>query len=247
MPPELIARLAEAAARPYQALGPFAYQWARNKLRWDPMFAALLELGVLPPGARVLDLGCGRSLLAAWLLAAERLAADGAWTAVPQPPRGLRFEGVELTARHADCGRRALAAWGERVHVRTGDLCAAPVDGAQVVTLLDAIHYLAHADQERLLDRLRRELPPDGVLLARVGDGGAGLRAHGSRLTDRLVLLAQARRWSPLSCRPLAAWIEALRSRGLAVTARPMSAGTPFANALLIARVPSPARRERAG
>jgi hypothetical protein len=41
-----------------------------------------------------------------------------------------------------------------------------------------------------------------------------------------------------LYCRPLNAWTRALESRGFNVSALPMSEGTPFANVLLVARVP---------
>ena len=42
---------------------------AGGKLRGDPVYAALLAQGLLAGRARVLDLGCGQGLLAAWLLA----------------------------------------------------------------------------------------------------------------------------------------------------------------------------------
>jgi 2-polyprenyl-3-methyl-5-hydroxy-6-metoxy-1,4-benzoquinol methylase len=64
--------LLDAACEPYRNAGRFAYYFARGKLRGDPVYRAILESGLLLGRARVLDLGCGQGLLAAWLRAAER-------------------------------------------------------------------------------------------------------------------------------------------------------------------------------
>jgi hypothetical protein len=72
-------RLLDLASAPYRITGNFNYYSARGKLAHDPIFVALLKQGVFPDNARVLDLGYGRGLLAAWLLAAEQLGAHGDW------------------------------------------------------------------------------------------------------------------------------------------------------------------------
>jgi hypothetical protein len=41
----------------------------------------------------------------------------------------------------------------------------------------------------------------------------------------------------PQFCRTLAEWVARLQSLGFEVQSQPMSAGTPFANVLLVARV----------
>jgi hypothetical protein len=45
-------------ASPHRSAG-VAYYFARGKLRADPVYRAILELGVLLGRAQVLDLGCG--------------------------------------------------------------------------------------------------------------------------------------------------------------------------------------------
>jgi hypothetical protein len=155
------------------------------------------------------------------------------------PPRGLYFHGIERVARQAECGNRALQpVYGNRLHLSAGDLRDATMDGADVIAMLDVLHYLSYPDQERMLDRIRACLGTGGLFVTRVGDASAGLRFRLSRVGDRLVSFVQGHRRSRIWCRPLAAWIAALESRGLAVQTRPMSQGTPFANVMLISRVP---------
>ena len=89
------AALLDAACEPYRNAGRFAYYFARGKLRADPVYRAILELGLLLGRARVLDLGCGQGLLAAWLRAAERCYERGswprAWPPAPQAPAVSRM------------------------------------------------------------------------------------------------------------------------------------------------------------
>jgi len=66
-------------------------------------------LGLLLGRARVLDLGCGQGLLAAWLQAAERCYDRGSWPrAWPPAPRALSTRGIELMARDVERARCAL-------------------------------------------------------------------------------------------------------------------------------------------
>jgi len=232
-------QLLDRATAPYRATGTFNYRWARGKLGADPIFPALAQATVIPDGARVLDLGCGRGLLAAWLLAAEQLAAEGRWSAGQAPPRRLRFRGIDLVAREAECGNRALKPLhGERVQLAGGDMRDADFADTDVIAILDALHYVSHAEQDRMLDRMRAALGPGGLLVTRVGDAGGGWRFAASRCVDHCMALAQGHRLARLHCRTLADWTTALRARGFTVQSKPMSAGTPFANVMLIARLP---------
>ena len=62
----LVARVSEA----YRAADGHAARFASSKLKRDPVFRHLLEQGLIPPGATVLDLGCGQGLLAGCAAAA---------------------------------------------------------------------------------------------------------------------------------------------------------------------------------
>jgi SAM-dependent methyltransferase len=237
MSPLLKQRLLHMAAEPYRLTGSFGYHCARGKLRYDPMFTFLLEQRVIPDGAQVLDLGCGRGLLAAWFLAAEHLAAQGNWSDGLAPPQGLRFRGVELMAREAECGNRALQpVYGNRLELLAGDLRDANMQSADVIAMLDVLHYLPFEDQDRLLDRIRAALDAGSLFVTRIGNASGGLRFELSHITDRVISIAQGHRLPRLWCRPLAAWIAALESRRFEVQSQPMSRGTPFANVMLLSR-----------
>ena len=64
--------LVKAASASYWKADLFGYFKARGKLRGDPAFAGILSEGLLADAQRILDLGCGQGLLAAWLEAARR-------------------------------------------------------------------------------------------------------------------------------------------------------------------------------
>lgn len=232
-------QLLSTACAPYRPTGRMNFGWAQGKLKHDPMFMALLQQRVLPDGATVMDLGCGRGLLAAWCLAAERLAQRGQWTAPFEPPRGLRFRGVELMAREAQCGNAALQPlYGARVQLAGGDMRSADLDGVDVVTALDVLHYIPTADQDRLLDRIRSALPAGGLFVTRVGDAQAGIGFRISQCVDLGISFVQGHRLSRMWCRSVGEWTLALQRRGFTVQAFPMSAGTPFANVMLVCRLP---------
>ena len=216
------ARLVDAASAPYRAAGRFAWHFARGKLRSDPVFRHLLDAHLVPEGARVLDLGCGQGLLRALLD-----AADG--------PRLASYRGIELMARDVERAHRAL---GEDCGVAPGDIRSAPFGAADVVVLLDVLHYLPPADQDAVLARARAALSPGGTLLLRVGDASGGLPFLLSNWVDWCVACARGHGATRFHCRSVAQWRSALEALGFAVRAEPMSRGTPFANVLLVARAP---------
>jgi SAM-dependent methyltransferase len=236
-----LAPLIEAASTYYRGAGRFAWSFARGKLKGDPVFAALLAHGLLAGRTTVLDLGCGQGLLAAWLLAAHGRHASGepnAWPhGWPAPPLLRSYTGIEINPREVARARRAFALDpGSAVQIVHGDIRDVDYDPADAVVILDVLHYLDFSAQERVLQRVRGALAPQGVLLLRIGDAAGGSRFRLSKAIDQTVVLARRRRWVPLSCRPLRAWLELLTACGFSARALPMSAGTPFVNVLLRAQ-----------
>jgi SAM-dependent methyltransferase len=225
--------LLAAATAPYRRAGRFAYYFARGKLRGDPVYRELLRDGLLRERARILDLGCGQGLIAAWLLAAAECERRGTWPRDwAPPPRPTSIRGIELRPRAADRARRAF---GERVEIDEGDIRTADFGRADVVLLLDVMQYLDPASQRAVLCRVRAALPEQGLLLLRVGDRQAGWRFQATRLVDQCVL-AMRGQWSfRQHCRSVVDWRTLLGDCGFGSEIRPMSAGTPFANVLILA------------
>ena len=226
--------LVAAAARLYVAAGLHPYYFARNKLGQDPFFPALLRLGIVSDDARILDLGCGQGLLGALLFSAHELYQSGVWPADwPAPPKSVRLYGIELQKREAGWGRSALSG---RATVVRGDLRSAVLPDADLVVILDVLHYLNPDAQCRVLERIAHSLRGGGTLLLRVGDAAAGWRTLFTRLTDKFSTLVRGLGWPPHYCRPVGEWTSLLDRYGFSVAAEPMSAGTLFANVLLIAQ-----------
>jgi len=233
--PEVSALIAAASA-PYLAAGRFAWHFARGKLTGDPAFAAILARGLLAGRGRILDLGCGQGLLASWLLTAHAAHRQGRWPqGWPPPPAPEQLSGVDFTAREVAWARAAL---GEHAHIVLGDIRHVDYVPADAIVILDVLHFMDYAAQETVLKRVRAALSPHGVLLLRVGDAEGGLSFAVSKLVDRIVALLRYRRLPRLNCRPAREWRSLLEQLGFLTEALPMSEGTPFANVLLVGKLP---------
>jgi len=226
--------LIDAASAPYRRAGGWPYHHARGKLSADPAFAAILRLGLLQQRRHILDLGCGQGLLAAWLLAAHSCHARGDWPAIwPAPPAPVSIRGIEVNPKDVTRARFALA---DRAEFVSGDIRDTAFGSADALVILDVLHLMDYSAHAPLLKRARAALPAGGLLLLRVSDATAGVRFRVGRWVDRAVLLARGHGFVPTYCRTLADWQHLLADCQFRSEAVPMSAGTPFANVLLIAR-----------
>ena len=212
----------EAAAR-YPARDRYARHFAFGKLTRDPIFEHIVSRGLIPAGARILDLGCGQGLLAALLAAG---GGHGDW----------RYRGVDLSARDIE---RARAATGPNCELVAGDIREVELGTADVAVILDVLHYLDPQSQVDVLRRVRAALAPGGVLLLRVADASGGLRFRMTEAIDLAVTRLRGHRVARLHSLPLAERRAQLEREGFRVEARPMSEGTPFANVLMVARYDS--------
>jgi len=226
--------LVERVAEPYRKAGRFAWHFALGKLAGDPVFRMLLRHQLIPDPCRILDLGCGQGLLAAWLAAARASHEQGEWPDDwPPAPEVIGYRGIELAAADLGWGR---AAFGSSVQLEQGDIRDAEFGRADLVVILDVLHYLPYPDQEAILRRARDALPIGGLLLTRVGDADAGLPFLLSKWIDYLVAFVRGGRMKPLHCRALADWDDLLRRCGFSIRMLPMSGARAFANVLLVAK-----------
>jgi len=233
-------RLLDEATAPYRAAGRFAWHFARGKLGRDPAFRGMLERGDFNHGGRVVDIGCGQGLLISLLQRCGALAQAGHWpTDWPAAPGVTAYTGIELMPRDVQRAQAAVGGLvlpgGERPQFVCGDMCHAALPACDLVVILDVLHYVDHAAQDALLARVRDALLPHGRLLLRVGDMDARRGFRISQWVDIVVTWVRGHRAPPTYGRPVVQWQAALQALGFRVRAVPMSAGTPFANVLLVA------------
>ena len=217
----------------YRPAGRAAEYIARGKLASDPVYRALLSSQLIRDGSRVLDLGCGRALVAAWLQTVRDDYDTGRCkTWVEPPPRFNGYQGIELMPADAQLARIAL---GPDAGIVTGNMLSAVWDQADVVVMLDVLYFLEPESQENLLARVRQHLPPHGKLLIRVANASAGPRYWWTLLIDHVVAGWRGHTFSRFYCRPLDGWISLLERLGFSCETQPMSQGTPFDNILIVA------------
>lgn len=225
-----------SACAPYRQGGKFAWHFARGKLGRDPVFRGMLERGDLSGRERVVDIGCGQGLLSSLLQACRDAGASGRWPANwPPAPAARSYLGIELMPRDVARAERATAALALAPRFVCADMREAELPPCDLVVVLDVLHYVDHAAQTRVLERIRDALRPAGRLLLRVGDAASSRGFAVSQWVDRLVTWVRGHRVPPTWGRSVADWSALLHGLGFSVQAVPMSAGMPFANVLLVA------------
>ncbi len=159
----------------YRLLEAYPRIFVRCKLRLDPMFC---DLPVLLTGQgtirSIYDVGCGFGLPACWCL---------------ETYPGSRVFGVDPDSKRVQV--TALAT-GMRGHIVQGWATDTPplVAAADLVLLLDMLHYLDDAALKKTLRQCWQALATDGVVLIRHSQKPQGRRSWCWHLEDRRVRLA---------------------------------------------------------
>ncbi len=184
------------------------------KLRWDPLTQLLAAL----PGqyGRLLDAGCGRGQFALFLGELGRCE------------RVLGFDG--------DPRRVAVAvAAGGSAGFARHDLLTFPRQELDTLIFADVLHYLPPSEQDQALQRAT-ECVTHGRILIRELDAQPAAR---STITRSLEWLAEVvgynRGRSGRHYRPASEIVARLTGAGFACEVLGASAGTPFANVLIVA------------
>ena len=184
--PAVEAAIAATQLRIRKATG-FGWRWmggyARTKVAADWVYPRLCEH--IEPGASVLDLGSGVGLLG---LVLEHL------------DRGHRTFGIEWDERKVTFAGRIGSTAST---VEQGDIFSAPWPEADVVVLVDVLHYVPEDRQRVLLQRIAEHLKPEGVLFLRVMDRKAPGRARLTRLLEKAAVLVRWNRGANVHWRSL--------------------------------------------
>ena len=229
-------RLSDAAADRYLGSSMTAWEFARAKLRGDPVYRAVLASGWLPGSGVLVDIGCGPGLLLALVAQAVEDARAGLWPPAgwPAAPKDLRLFGIELRPRAAHIARHAV---GDVAEIQTADATQAPLpESIDCVAIFDVLHLVDRAAQAPLVSRLAAAMRPGALLLVREADASAGWRFRMVRAGNRVTALLRGR-WRPrFAFRSAAEWQATIAGLGFDVEVAPMGEGTPFANVLLVAR-----------
>jgi SAM-dependent methyltransferase len=196
---------------------PWHRDYARAKLRMDPVYAAAAAaLGTSE--TPLLDIGCGLGLLGCYLR-----------------ERGFRgdYLGLDFDSNKIAAARAALPPY-ERLRFEDDRAQSLPPFAGHVA-LIDVLHYLERDEQQTLLRDAAARVTPGACLIVR-----SVLRDRGWRFRATVVeeFLLHATRWmhSPARHYPLREEIEGpLRAAGLDADVRPLWGNTPFNSFVVVA------------
>jgi 2-polyprenyl-3-methyl-5-hydroxy-6-metoxy-1,4-benzoquinol methylase len=208
----LIARIAARYARREHR------SYARGKLRWDPVFAAVQPLLAASPRA-LLDVGCGLGLLGQYL-------REHGYRA--------RYLGVDLDTRKIIEAKAATPS-GLALEFATGSATSLP-DFHGDVALIDVLHYLPAGHQQLALAEAAARVAPGGIIVIRNVVREPNWRFRATVIEERLI---RALRWMryPATHYPEQDEIEApLRASGFSTQVTPLWGRTPFNSYLFVAR-----------
>ena len=128
----------------------------RLKQSWRPYLAPFASaLRAVPPGSRVLDVGCGGGLFLLLLAARGRIAA------------GLGFD---RSRKDIEAAQEAVQSSGLEsvLHFEVRDVADGVPDGEwPVVSLIDVLHHVPKQQQRSLICSLSRHVDPGGRFIIR--------------------------------------------------------------------------------
>ena len=172
--------------------GPVVARAMQHYRPYISPFGLLMRL--VPPGSRVLDIGCGGGLFLGLLARAGRIR------------RGLGIDTSQRAIAVAnEMTTRLPAGHGVRFEARSAS-APLPAEGYDVVSLLDVMHHIPPAHQRLVLEQALERVEAGGRFIYK----DMALRPFWRALANRLHDLLIARQW--IHYLPLAqtiAWAEA--------------------------------------
>jgi len=224
--------LVRCAADRYVSTSITAWEFARGKLRGDPLYRTVLTECGLPSGGILVDFGCGQGLMLALLAEGTAAWRAGTWSSSWPPPAVFdRLVGIETRPRVAAIARQAL---GEAASIVEGDARTHVLDRSRVVLFFDVLHMMPVADQEQLLAATAKALEPGGMILIREADAGAGWRFSAVRAVNTAKAVLTGNWRQTFHFRTVEEWMACFARLGFHVDMRTSGEGTPFSNVLFV-------------
>jgi SAM-dependent methyltransferase len=210
------AAIRRAVAR-YRQAPPADRFYVASKLRSDPAVEEVMEL----PGdfGATIDAGCGRGQLGLLLLELGRVSG---------------LTGFDWDERKVSVAR---AAGRSDASFARADFAEFDWPRADTVLLIDVLHYLPVALQDRVLERAAAALSAGGRLVIREVDARPGGRARLAMLFERIAARIGYNRAGALQYRSADDIVAKLRALELSVGASG-SAGAALANVLIVGTQP---------
>jgi len=192
--------------------------YVRGKLDSDPVYAAAAAR-INSKQAPVLDIGCGIGLFAHYLQALDR---------------HTEYLGIDLDAYKIGLARRAAA---DARQIRFEQLACETLPAWQGhVIILDTLHYLGAASQQRLLREASLRVAPGAALVIRSVLRDASWRFRVTQLEEFLMHGVRWMRYRALHYPDIEELRAPLAEMGLRVQIEPLWGRTPFNSYLIVAR-----------
>jgi uncharacterized protein (DUF2062 family) len=230
--------LVRRAADRYVGTSLTAWEFARGKLRFDPLYRTLVCDGLLvgwdgqPLSGTLVEVGCGQGLALALLSEARADVRAGRWPADWPPVAFDRLIGIEKRRRVAALASAAIAD-AEVIHA---DARSVAVEPANAILFLDVLHMMSRDEQESVLASACASLSADGRIIVREADAAGGWRFTMVAMSNRLKALAFGYWRQRFAFRTAAEWQACFGRLGLRCDMHDMGQGTPFANVLFVVR-----------
>lgn len=190
--------------------------WERWHIRLRWRLCPFLQIaGHVPDEGKIVDIGCGRGMLANYL-------------ALTGP--GRQVTGIDRQTPRIEAAQASVKGRGN-IRFLLRDALELEPEEFDVIILSDMLHHLAYPLQDKLLDHCRRVLPPGGLLLLEDVTPDPKWKWVAHFLIDRSLNLGRRQYF-----RPLPGWVSTLESLGFAVEHFPAHRGIPLPDFLLKCR-----------
>jgi uncharacterized protein (DUF2062 family)/trans-aconitate methyltransferase len=226
------AELVRRASDRYVSSSITAWEFARGKLRGDPLYRTVFDKCRPRSHGTLVDVGCGQGLMLGLLAESAAAWRTGEWpAAVAAPPVFEALVGIELRPRIAALARAALA---RDAAIIEGDARDRLPPRSSAIFFFDVLHMMPGDTQLQLLETAAATLEEGGTLLVREPDAGAGWGFRAVHAGNAIKAAVTGNWRQTFHFRTAAEWSTIFERLGFAVECSATGEGTPFANVLFV-------------